>query len=213
MRFDARIAAVVLGCGWLATPAQADLVTYSFVGTDTVSGAAITGSLTYSTDAVLTSLNLNVGKSGFSDVGSLSITYAGHTYSSNSIDAILTKGSLNLYSVGSSTSGVELNLTRNGQSLLFSSLTSLPPRLPINDLANSTFFIGFYVPPPALGQAAPAFESITASGKITALDFVSVTEVAPEPGALTLGALGLSALMLGTLRRRRGAAKRVGIGV
>jgi hypothetical protein len=205
MRLDARIAAVVFGCGLLTPAARADLVTYTFLGTDTVSGASVTGSLSYSTDAALTSAL--PGRSYFADVkGSLSITLAGHTYSSDFVHAFLSPHDLLLTTYGSpGNKNIEVDLSSKTMSAVFPDPTTLPARLNTNALHGSSFLFGVFVPPAGPGQASPQVELIIANGTITSIDFASIAEVAPEPGTLTSAALGISALALGTALRRRAA--------
>jgi hypothetical protein len=190
------IVGVALGSLVLPAEVRADLVTYTFLGTDATSGAVVTGSLSYSTDAAITSsLPAPRADNFFGNVkGNLSMTFAGKTYSSNAVSALFRPGDLLLYS-----DKLEVDLAINTLNI-----SALPGKLSLSTQFASSFWIGVAPLPPGPGKTAPAFESLIAEGTITALDVVSVAEVAPEPGALTLVALGVSALALGAARRGRG---------
>ncbi len=202
------IAGVLLGPGLAAGGARADRITYTFTGTDRQTGAAVTGSFAYQTDAPAS--HVSTEETLFGDVrGSLTITLAGHTDTSGSVSGLLRPGSLLLISGDRTGRGFAITLkpADPGSVTVFPDRSSLPATLNPAALTGSGFSI--YQGPPLdvpPGQAVPlaagnpAAIALLADGPIT-LDSVTIASV-PEPGGLALAALG-AAVAGGALSRRR----------
>jgi PEP-CTERM motif len=195
------ITAALLSTVVFAGGARADLVTYSFNGTDSLTGSLVVGTLSYSTTAAVS--DPSSGESKFTNVdGSLSITFDGKTYSSSSISATLQSGSLQFYNSDTSSGhGLSVLLAAANAGSIFNNLSSLPTRLSTSNLLGSTFSITQFPAPPGHGQAGSGAIFDIAGGSITSVDFVS-DAATPEPSSLALAALGAFGLGVRIARRK-----------
>jgi hypothetical protein len=201
------IAGVVFSCGLLAGRARADLVSYTFSGTDAIPGGGpVLGSFSYQSTAPAS--YVFASETSFGNVqGSLSLTYGGNTYSSSTISATLQPGGLELYSSNySSGIGLAVILASGNQGTSFTSTTALPASLNTSTLQGSTFSISRFPLPAGPGQAAPQFEALIASGPISSFGVVSPFAEAPEPGTLVLAVLGALGLASRAARRQSQSA-------
>jgi hypothetical protein len=177
-------------------PARADfLAVYNFTGRDGLTGNPVTGTFTYDTASrpvpplVVEVLYPDVG-------GSLSITDGGHTYTSTSISGSLQANSLELLSNPAGSAGaVTIVLEWSGPGA--SSLSSLPGQLDPSRLVPG--FSGFAI---TGGVTQPNI----AGGTITGLTSAQVASL-PEPGGLSLAAVGVVSLAAALRRRRRARAE------
>jgi hypothetical protein len=196
VRITICIAAVFLSSGLLASHARADLITFSFSGinmgglggTTSPLGSPLSGTFTYD-NATLLPVAGN-GESGvtwgsafstdrFHTFGTLNWTNNGQTYSAAYITALATPGQLLLSGHSSGGEGIYMMLTAaslDGMSAL-SPLTSLPANL---DLSTR-------------GATYALSDGLIHPGPVP---------VAPEPSGLLLAALGATALVSSSLRRR-----------
>jgi hypothetical protein len=168
--------------GLSAGTARADLIRNTFDAGDSATGAAVLGSFAYQTDAVgrLGSL----GVTFFEDVhGSLTITAAGQTYSTNAVAGEVSLNGLTLFSdTGRAVLVLELGSPYNGP--LFTGISSLPTTLTPGALGGSLFRLDVR---PASGTSGP---DVLFTGPITSIDGVTTAAQTPEPGGLLLTVLG-----------------------
>jgi hypothetical protein len=194
--------AAVAALLWLASAhgaARADFVSYTFTGKDGSTGGLVTGSFSYDTSAPHAPAppSALLHDAEYPDVrGSLSLTDNGHTYTNTSVAAGLQPNVLILYgSPPGFRGGIYLILPWSEPGL--SSITSLPPAIDMNQLANPFFAV-------TGGLTVPNI----AGGPITSVVLQSSPSTAPEPGALTLAAIATAGALAAARRNRRGAAQR-----
>jgi hypothetical protein len=175
----------------VARPVRADLISYSFTGTDSSMNRPVSGSFSYDTN--VPGQDAVAGQTFFEDVhGNLTITGGGHTYSSNSVAGEVYLSGMTLFSdTGSSLLVVSLAAPDNGQ--VFSSIGSLPKTLNTSVLGASLF--GVYVNPVFNSDGFIVKQGYRLQGPITGVEAVTIASATPEPGGLFLAALGAAVLV------------------
>jgi hypothetical protein len=188
------LVALVLSTG----PARGELVSYSFTGTDSITGTPVIGSFSYQTNTP--SHLASPDRAIFPDVGgSLTITALGHTYSTNAVGGVFQPDSLFLLHSDSSGPFFAIALTSPDGATVFPQVSFLPPSLNLGSLGGSQFRI-----------AEVNSQTEIAGGPITLSAPAVIAEAAPEPGALTLAAAALAAaaVRLSCSKGSRGSPRR-----
>jgi hypothetical protein len=170
--------------------ARADIVHYSFSGSDTLTGSPVSGSFSYQTSTP--GHDSSPDRTFFVDVGGqLVINALGRTYASDSVTGILSPQSLTLVSLSGQGGGFGVILKSVSPGVaLFSNLTFLPPKLDPAAISGSKFSIT-----DSRGQPVLARGAIRLDGPV-----IEASQ-APEPRGRTLAGLGFALVLL--LRRRR----------
>jgi hypothetical protein len=194
-------AGVLLSAALLSGQARADLISYTFSGTDEGTNNTVAGTFSYQANAPVSYINSS-GANFYNALGSLSITVGGQTYSSNLISASLYSQGLTLSNVDRTGLYFELNLTTSYSGTLLTNFNNLPSNLNLQTFQGSSYTIGQRPPPPPPGHVGITLIRGIASGYITALNVASDAAVAPEPGGVLLAVLGGAGLAFASLCRR-----------
>jgi hypothetical protein len=199
MKLGRRLA-VLLALMAPAAPTRAEMITYTFQGTDTfVNGHfPVSGSLTYDTQAALLSpSNSGTPSTTFSTTGGIAITQDNHTFStdpSTPLVVTLTGSSVTFSSQAPGVLNISLKVG-DGTSTLFPSITALPGTLSLDGTTGSYDLWARVGDPDFLSRGV--LDSLTAS-----VGIADIPPTAPEPGSLALLATGLAGLGMAALRRR-----------
>jgi hypothetical protein len=204
-RFCAALVAVLLSAS--AGPVRAEMISYSFQGTDTLlggPGVPVSGSLTYDTHATVLPFMATPGGgviNAFSTTGSITISRGFETFStppaSNLLVQLTPGGIAFLYHLPPpghpSTGLLDFTLAIGDQtSTLFGDVSSLPPNLSLAGTSGRFKFLAQSGDPETMGQ-----------GVLTSLTPILTIAAVPEPGTLGLAAAGLAGLALASRRRAR----------